>query len=86
MNVLFIGEEECEDVKMIAGEMRKNITELSIKQSPISSREHVSISLGISSLIPTIEDSFTSLIEAADQALYQVKEKGRNEYTFRQYS
>ncbi|ERT06175.1 diguanylate cyclase domain protein [Lyngbya aestuarii BL J] len=40
----------------------------------------VTISLGVSSLIPTSTDSPQSLIQLADEALYQAKQSGRNTY------
>lgn len=40
----------------------------------------VSVSIGISSMIPTLETSPDTLIKMADQALYQAKEQGRDRY------
>lgn len=44
--------------------------------------EYVTLSLGISRMIPAIENSITEFIEAADQALHQAqaKEQGRNQF------
>ncbi|MGD1808631.1 diguanylate cyclase [Dapis sp. BLCC M126] len=41
----------------------------------------VSLSLGIASMIPTLESSPNTLIEMADQALYQAKDRGRDCYS-----
>ncbi|KAM3091494.1 diguanylate cyclase domain-containing protein [Phormidesmis sp. 146-12] len=40
--------------------------------------EHVTISVGVTSLIPALETNSSMLIAAADKALYQAKRKGRN--------
>ena len=39
---------------------------------------HVTVSLGVASLIPSPEASALTLVEVADQALYQAKQQGRN--------
>ncbi|MDC7222384.1 MAG: diguanylate cyclase, partial [Spirochaetales bacterium] len=39
---------------------------------------HVTISIGLATLIPSREASMSELMERADKALYQAKEKGRN--------
>lgn len=49
-------------------------------QSPIS--EYVTLSLGVSSTIPFFNSSFQELIAAADRALYQAKELGRDRAIF----
>ncbi|WP_287526952.1 diguanylate cyclase [Okeania sp. SIO2C2] len=47
------------------------------RNSPIY--KQVSLSLGVSSIIPFPEATYQSLIAGADRALYQEKEKGRNQ-------
>ncbi len=42
----------------------------------------VTISLGIATLIPSLEHSPETLIKQADQALYQAKSQGRNQYFY----
>lgn len=46
--------------------------------SPIS--DWVTLSLGISSMVPLPELSLETLIKTADQAMYQAKQAGRNQY------
>ncbi|MDY7004534.1 MAG: PAS domain S-box protein [Cyanobacteriota bacterium] len=47
------------------------------RNSPIY--KQVTLSLGVSSIIPFPEATYQSLIAGADRALYQAKEKGRNQ-------
>lgn len=61
-----------------AEKIRKSVETLNIPHnfSPIS--DHVTISLGVSSLIPSEDSSIKILIEKADMALYRAKKKNRN--------
>ncbi|HCU83970.1 MAG TPA: hypothetical protein DGR15_01120, partial [Methylophilus sp.] len=43
-----------------------------------STHEIVTISMGIATIVPTMENSMQQLIEEADKALYRAKENGRN--------
>ncbi len=58
--------------------MRKNIEELKIAHASSQVAEHVTISLGSASIIPSRKKSQFSLLEAADRNLYKAKETGRN--------
>lgn len=61
-----------------AEKIRKNIEDLNIPHnfSPVSNC--VTISLGVSSLIPSNNSSIKTLIEKADIALYKAKKRNRN--------
>lgn len=41
-------------------------------------RSYVTMSLGIAALIPSVQSEPKQLIDAADEALYQAKEQGRD--------
>jgi diguanylate cyclase (GGDEF)-like protein len=59
----------------VAETLRRRVHELDIKHP---SGDLVTISLGFSSTIPNRSSSPTDLIKAADQALYQAKQEGRD--------
>jgi diguanylate cyclase (GGDEF)-like protein len=75
--VVILQEPEQEKLLGFAQEIRKSVQELGIehKQSPY---EKVTVSVGIACMIPTVEAEPAELVEAADRALYQAKQKGRN--------
>ena len=66
----------------IGEKIRNEIQNLKLAhdKSPVS--DLVTLSLGISSVIPTHSLTFSGLIEQADKALYQAKNKGRNQCVF----
>jgi len=63
---------------MVARRMMKNVAELNIPHpaSPVAGR--VTVSIGATTMIPSIDQRATSLLDYADKALYEAKETGRN--------
>jgi diguanylate cyclase (GGDEF)-like protein len=54
--------------------------QLQHRDSPIGN--YVSLSVGVASLFPTLDGSPKDLLQAADQALYQAKQQGRDRVCF----
>ena len=69
-------ETKREGAMIIAKRIRAHIEALWIETN--EGRFHVTASLGVSSCIPSGDNSVDVLIEEADQALYEAKRKGRN--------
>jgi diguanylate cyclase (GGDEF)-like protein len=65
------------EAKNISENMLTAVRKLNIphEQSP---HEVVTISMGVATVVPSIEDEMQDLVEAADRALYRAKESGRN--------
>jgi len=61
----------------IAEEVRKSVEDLAIKHSE-SPCGHVTVSIGVESVVPDRFQTTDDLIEAADNALYAAKRRGRN--------
>ncbi|NEQ54652.1 MAG: GGDEF domain-containing protein [Leptolyngbya sp. SIO3F4] len=74
----------------IAQTIQQAIQTLAIPHAQSDISAIVSVSLGIASIVPLPESSWTALVDYADQALYEAKRQGRDRYIlkrhFRRYS
>ncbi len=68
-----------EGAMLTAERLREGVLELAIPHAPSSGQSLVTISIGISTVIPTIESPTSKLIEDADKKLYAAKAAGRNQ-------
>ena len=64
--------------KYLAELMRRKIESLQIEHASSTVSEHVTISLGVASAIPTDDGYPEALLSTADDALYKAKNNGRN--------
>ncbi|KJR99453.1 MAG: diguanylate cyclase [Desulfobulbaceae bacterium BRH_c16a] len=69
---------DLEGAEMVARRMMDNVAKLNIPHpaSPVS--ERVTVSIGVTTMIPTNDQVAASLLDYADKALYEAKETGRN--------
>ena len=65
---------------LIAERMLKIIEDLGITHEESPTAGYVTVSIGISTIIPHDGSNATLLIQAADRALYKAKDSGRNTY------
>jgi diguanylate cyclase (GGDEF)-like protein len=63
--------------------MRAAVESLAIDHAASTTATRVTISLGISTMVPTETGSSEALVAAADGALYESKHAGRNRVSFR---
>jgi diguanylate cyclase (GGDEF)-like protein len=62
----------------LAERLRAAVSALAIPHAHSRAADHVTISLGVATLVPPREGALEGLITAADQALYEAKRAGRN--------
>ena len=82
--VLILPRTEAGEAILIAEEIRETVKSLRIKVSDLTKKAQLTkmtsltISLGIACVIPSVDFSLTEFFEAADQAMYQAKNLGRD--------
>lgn len=69
---------EKEDAYKMAEKIRRNVENINIKHGYSSTSGHVTISIGVNTVIPSEKLSIKDFIKAADIALYKAKDKKRN--------
>ncbi len=63
----------------VAEKVRTNVQNLLIAHEKSKVCEHVTLSLGVATLVPNKDNSAKQLVLLADEALYEAKESGRNQ-------
>lgn len=77
--VVILGDTPLDGAVKVAETMRQCIEQLAIPHAYSKVCEQVTLSIGIASSIPSSNNTPQQLIEAADQALYNAKNAGRNQ-------
>lgn len=78
--VVILPNTDIQAASVVAEKLLNTMREMKLPHEFSDASEFVSISLGVSSLIPTSTTSSGILLQNADKALYVAKEKGRNCY------
>ncbi len=78
--VIILPNTDVEGAIIIAQRIHAAIKALAIPHQASEVSDTVTVSLGISSQIPTSETLSANLVEQADQALYRAKQHGRNQF------
>lgn len=77
---------DANGASVIARELCDAVGALNMSHEYSEAADHVTISVGVASLMPKGSDSPCELITLADEALYEAKEQGRNRYICAQSS
>jgi diguanylate cyclase (GGDEF)-like protein len=71
---------DIDGARQVAETIAEVIAQLKILHVASPTSDRVTLSLGISTMVPQVGLSLETLIATADNALYQAKQKGRNRY------
>ncbi len=75
---LILGGTDAAGALLVAESAVANVMKLAIPHNGSNTSEFLTVSVGIATIFPKLETSEADLIKAADLALYQAKEDGRN--------
>lgn len=76
--VILLPDTDCEGAYLMAEKVRKGVLALKIPHSKSQVSSYVTVSVGVSTIIPSQEMKQRELLEITDEALYKAKAKGRN--------
>ncbi len=82
--VMILGDTDEDGAHWVANRIRQHVAELKLPHED-SSYGHVTVSCGVSSVLPSPDLSVDMLVKSADNALYLSKNQGRNTVTFLNY-
>lgn len=80
---LVLPETDGEAARTIMDSMLEAVRGLAIAHGGSSCADHVTISAGAATIVPRIDAHHSVIVEAADAALYEAKQTGRNHYVVR---
>ncbi|CAK4824536.1 unnamed protein product [Aphanomyces euteiches] len=76
--IVLLPDTEPEGAMKVARTIRATIEALQIVHKGSSINDYVTVSLGVATIAPVLEQTAKELVYAADQALYEAKQTGRN--------
>lgn len=71
---------DLEGALQVANNLKSKVSALNLAHPNSSVSKKVSVSMGVSAMVPLMGCSYERLIRFADQALYQAKQSGRNKF------
>lgn len=74
------------DALQVAERARQAVADLNLPHEKSTVAEHISVSVGVCSIIPEDDMKQGSFLESADRGLYRAKEQGRNSVAYQDYS
>lgn len=77
---MLLSNTNTQEATIVAQKISNAIKKLNIPHKSSKIHDQVTISIGIASIIPNLENIPKSLIKTADKALYSAKQQGRNQF------
>jgi len=77
--VIVMPQTASKEATEVAEEVRQQVRNLQIRWSKEDAEKYITISLGVATMTPSQATTKESLIQLADQALYEAKSSGRNQ-------
>lgn len=77
---IVLPEVDSVEASKVAALIRHNIHQLKIIHETSVSKKYITLSMGIATFIPSLNNSHQQLIKAADEALYEAKDGGRDRF------
>ncbi len=69
---------DADEAQQLAELMRQSVANLGLPHADSTAAPYVTVSVGVATQVPDEQHTAARLVEAADRALYQAKESGRN--------
>ncbi|MCP4898059.1 MAG: GGDEF domain-containing protein, partial [bacterium] len=80
--LVLLPETNPEKIEAFTEKIRATIEELGLPHAANSAASVLTVSIGVASCVPSQDNSGEELIHAADMALYEAKNSGRNRVVF----
>lgn len=77
--VVLLPETDLDGAVAVAGILKSEVESLNIKHAHSEVADKVTVSIGVATIVPSLDSSQETLLKAADNALYEAKENGRNQ-------
>lgn len=79
---ILLPETSLQEAVDMAENLRLNIEKTTVPSLKEGQSTHITISIGVASMVPKDKESLSTLVEKADALLYVAKENGRNQVRF----
>jgi diguanylate cyclase (GGDEF)-like protein len=81
--VCLLPETDASGAAWMANQLLETMKELNLPHAHSQVADHVTLSMGVVTLIPLVGQSSSDLVRSADELLYEAKQNGRNQFRSR---
>lgn len=80
--IVLITDIDLKEIMIATKHFLNEVESLKIPNKNSLTSDYITVSIGVTSIVPTKEDSYDKLFETVDKAMYSSKSKGKNRITF----